>query len=182
MVEALARAHEVKIVGGDETLRREGLGFQENYSKRQPDGLGMTEEDMRLYRFTIDFLDKERRDAAARMRPHEDTRGNVDEALRSRGIELARDEPARRELDLRFTTAERRAFDTISARLNGEVIPTPTAPAETGGLQMREALKRWSEGGGRGAKKPRERTNLRSQIGSRPLCRASWRSAYRQRH
>ena len=60
--------------------------------------------------------------------------------------------------DLRFTTAERRAFDTINARLNGEIIPTPEVPAEGSGLLMREALKRWSEGGGRGAKKPRERT------------------------
>jgi hypothetical protein len=29
----------------------------------------MTSEDMRLYQFTINFLDQERREAAARMRP-----------------------------------------------------------------------------------------------------------------
>ena len=151
-------AHERNTLVEDEERRRLGIGFQKGFRLEKPNGQGMSEEDMDIYRFIIDFEDRERRNALARMQPDWIVKRSVEEALNSKGIRLAADEPVRRELELKFLEADRRAIDRIKARLAGEVVPTPEAAGESTAIRMRDAFQRWSEGGGRGAKKPRDRT------------------------
>src|SRR3954447_22671324 len=72
-----------------------------------------------------------------------------------RGIVLHPADPAWRSLELAFLSAERRALDAIKARLQGELVPTPTPVSEPTGLTLTAALRRWADGGGRGATRPR---------------------------
>ncbi|MDF3061660.1 MAG: hypothetical protein K0S06_1769 [Microvirga sp.] len=63
------------------------------------------------------------------------------------------------ELLERFLRAERHAFDWIKARIEGETVPTPARPASpstSGQITISSAYRRWVEGGGRGARKPRD--------------------------
>jgi hypothetical protein len=157
-INALVLAHERNTLAEDEERRRRGIGFQKGFRLEKPTGQGMSEEDMEIYRFIIDFEDGERRNALARMQPDWIVKRAVEKALHSQGIQLATDDPARRQLELKFLESDCRAIDTIKARLAGEVVPTPKTPDESVAIRMRDALKRWAEGGGRGAKKPRDRT------------------------
>jgi hypothetical protein len=56
-------------------------------------------------------------------------KARVDAALTRRGIRLDEQDPARRELELAFLDAERRALEGINARLRGEMLPTPAPQA-----------------------------------------------------
>ena len=162
-INALVMAHERNALVEDEERRRLGIGFQKGYRLEKPNGHGMSEEDMDIYRFIIDFEDGERRKALARMQPDWLIKRSVEKALHSQGIRLEADDPARRELELKFLQADRRAIDLIKARLAGEVIPTPEAAGENAAIGMREAFRRWSEEGGRGAKRPRSGTVLEAR-------------------
>jgi hypothetical protein len=81
------------------------------------------------------------------MRPPESTKLAVAQALEDAGITLSADDPARRDLELGFLAAERRAFDTINARLQGNLIETPVGPEKETGITVMGAVQRWAEGG-----------------------------------
>ena len=68
-IAAIIREHEVELLEQDEKLRREGIGLDLKQGITQPDGLGMTDDDLRFYGFIISFLDGGARARAARMRP-----------------------------------------------------------------------------------------------------------------
>ena len=63
--------------------------------------------------------------------------------------------PAWRVLELAFLKAQRQALDGIRARLAGDNVPTPEAQPEPNGPTVTGALRRWADGGGKGARKPR---------------------------
>ncbi|BAF87931.1 hypothetical protein AZC_1933 [Azorhizobium caulinodans ORS 571] len=161
-IEALAIAHESRILRGDEAFREKGLGFDATFNRRPQRESGMSDTDLQLYDYLITFLDRERRGELARMRPGEDVSELVNQAVSRAGLVLHPDDPAWRQLELAFLRAQRRAFDGIKARLNGEDVPSPPPPpatseaATTKGLTINAALEHWKGGGGRGAKKPRE--------------------------
>src|SRR4051812_30820461 len=50
-VEALIAAHEIRLLSGDENLRRAGLGLDLKRGSFESDSEGMTEDDLDLYRF-----------------------------------------------------------------------------------------------------------------------------------
>jgi integrase len=156
----LVREHEVELLERDEKLRRSGLGVDLRSKVRvKPDGAGMTDDDLKIYEFVIQVLDQGVRKQAAKMRPSEMVALAVNRAVERRGIVLHPDDPAWRELELGFVQAERQAFDWIKARLDGETVPTPTPPimsAAPGQMTISVAYHRWADGGGRGARKPRE--------------------------
>jgi hypothetical protein len=154
-ISALIREHEVELLERDEKLRTDGIGLDLNGGSTQPDGLGMTDDDLAFYRFVISFLDQGVRAQAAKMRPSEIVALAVNRAVEKRGIVLHPDDPAWKQLELGFIRAERQAFDWIKARLDGETVPTPTRTAEGSAVTISVALRRWAEGGGRGARRPR---------------------------
>jgi len=125
----------------------------------EPDGLGMTDDDLEFYRFVVRLLDQSVRRQAAKMRPSEVVAFAVNHAVDRHGIVLHPEDPAWRELELGFLRAERQAFDWIKARLQGEKVPGPDRPvpfAAPGQITISAAYRRWAEGGGRGARKPRD--------------------------
>ncbi|MFL5112180.1 MAG: DUF6538 domain-containing protein, partial [Microvirga sp.] len=158
-IESLVREHEVKLLERDEKLRRTGIGLDLQQATIEPDGLGMTDDDLEFYRFVVRLLDQSVRRQAARMRPSEVVAFAVNHAVDRHGIVLHPEDPAWRELELGFLRAERQAFDWIKARLEGEKVPTPDRPvpfAAPGQITISAAYRRWAEGGGRGARKPRD--------------------------
>jgi integrase len=155
-VDRLVREHEIELLERDEKLRGDGVGLDLGRATIRPDGLGMTDDDLALYRFTINLLDRDVRSQAAKMRPSELVQLSVDKALEKRGTVLHPDDPAWRQLELGFVRAERAAFERIKARLEGEIAPTPERGPEPSKARISSALKCWAEGGGRGARKPRQ--------------------------
>lgn len=162
-IEALAIAQEGLMLRGDEALRSRGLGLNPTFERSPHAEGGLSDTDLDLYAFAIKFLDQERRAELARMRPGEDVAAQVNKAVREAGLDLAPDDPSWRQLELAFLRAQRRAFDGITARLNGEDVPSPPPPPPPSpvigaakGLTISTALERWKDGGGRGARKPRE--------------------------
>jgi len=155
-VKALISAHETRLLSGDEKLRRAGLGLDLNRGSFESHSEGMTNDDLSLYQFTVSFLDDELRQSAARMRPSELIKAAVERAITERRIVLPEDDPARRELELGFLAAQRKAFDAVRGRLKGEIIETPAAPCPSDTITITEALEPWAAGGGRKAKRPRE--------------------------
>jgi integrase len=154
-VAALVREHQIDLLQRDEQLRNQGLGFDLENDRECPDGLGMTDDDLDLYRFMIKYLDREVRAQAAKMRPSETISLLVNQAVKQRGIVLHPDDPAWRQLELGFVQAQRDAFTGIKARLEGDSVPAPELVAESAGMTISGALTRWADGGGRGARKPR---------------------------
>src|SRR3712207_6741370 len=94
----------------DEKLRAQGVGLDLARGKLHSDGLGMTDDDLGLYRLTIDTLDQEVRTQAAKMRTSETIQRLVNKALEKRGVVLHPDDPAWRRLELGFIQAQREAF------------------------------------------------------------------------
>ena len=158
-IESLVREHEVELLERDEKLRRTGIGLDLQQATIEPDGLGMTDDDLEFYRFVVRLLDQSVRRQAAKMRPSEVVAFAVNHAVDRHGIVLHPEDPAWRELELGFLRAERQAFDWIKARLEGEKVPGPDRPvpfAAPGQITISAAYRRWAEGGGRGARKPRD--------------------------
>ncbi|MBB5760181.1 integrase [Methylorubrum rhodinum] len=154
-IAALARDHEIHLLGQDEAIRAKGLGLNMARDEEAPhDGLGMTLDDVRAYRLLVDELDRYTRQQAAQMRPGPSTSSFVNRAVEARGIVLAPDDPAWRQLELAFVKAQRDALAGIRARLDGEDVATPQRPAEQTGLALTAALRLWAEAGGAGARKP----------------------------
>lgn len=152
----LAAQHEANLLRSDERLRRKGAGLDIAAEKMRPDGQGMSQDDIGLYREAISYLDKLSRDQAATMRGGEALQLSVDKALADQGIVLSPDDPAWRDLELAFIRAQQRALKGISARLAGEDIATPELPVAGRRHTLSEAMKRWAEGGGPSARRPRE--------------------------
>ena len=145
----LMREHEVELLERDEKLRRTGIGLDlRSKVTVKPDGAGMTDDDLEIYGFVIQFLDQGVRKQAAKMRPSEMVALAVNRAVERHGIVLHPDDPAWRELELGFVQAERQAFDWIKARLDGETVPTPARPilsAAPGQMTISVAYRRWAE-------------------------------------
>ncbi|MBA3520281.1 MAG: transposase [Rhizobiales bacterium] len=59
------------------------------------------------------------------MRGGEALQLSLNRAVEGRGIVLHPDDPAWRQLELKFIAAQRKAFDGIKARLDGDTVPTP---------------------------------------------------------
>lgn len=156
-IAALVRDHEIDLLRGDESVRARGMGVElaRPGAMSRHDGQGMTDDDLSLYEYLINQLDRDARAQAAKMRPGDLIGMLVNRAVRERGIVLHPDDPAWRELELGFVQAQRRAFDGIKARLDGETVATPVPIDGTAGETIMGALKRWADGGGRGARKPR---------------------------
>jgi hypothetical protein len=156
-IAALIREHEIEVLDGDEAVRALGIGL--NLARpggpARHDALGMTDADLNAYGYLINHLDGEVRTQAAKMRPDDATGLLVNRAVAKRGLALHPDDPAWRQLELGFVRAQRSAFASIRARLEGEDVRAPEPWAEAGGETITGALKRWVEGGGRGARKPR---------------------------
>ncbi|WP_204165551.1 site-specific integrase [Methylobacterium sp. 17Sr1-1] len=160
-IAALARDHEIHLLGTDEVIRTRGVGLDMAREDGQGphDGLGMTLDDLRAYRMLIEELDRYTRQQVAQMRPGESTSSFVNRAVEARGIALAPDDPAWRELELAFAKAQRDALAGIRARLKGDDVATPERPSEQrssepAGLALSAALGLWSEAGGTGARRP----------------------------
>jgi integrase len=156
-IAAIIREHEIDLLHGDETLRSQGIGLNlaRPGAPARHDGLGMTDDDLAAYRYFINYLDGEARAQAARMRPNDLIGFSVNRAVAKHGLVLHPDDPAWRQLELGFVKAQRSAFEHIKARLEGEDVPTPEPLATSRGETITGALKRWADGGGRGARKPR---------------------------
>ncbi len=75
----------------------------------------MTLDDLRAYRMLIEELDRYTRQQVAQMRPGESTSSFVNRAVEARGIALAPDDPAWRQLELAFAKAQRDALAGIRA-------------------------------------------------------------------
>lgn len=155
-IAALARDHEIHLLGTDETIRTKGIGLDMAREDGQGthDGLGMTVDDLRAYRMLVDELDRYTRQQAAQMRPGESTSSFVNRAVEARGIVLPPDDPAWRQLELAFVRAQRSALAGIRARLDGDDVETPERQREPTGLALSAALRLWAEAGGAGARKP----------------------------
>ena len=110
-ISALIREHEVELLERDEKLRTDGIGLDLNGGSTQPDGLGMTDDDLAFYRFVISFLDQGVRAQAAKMRPGEIVALAVNRAVEKRGIVLHPDNPAWKQLELGSSRLARQAFD-----------------------------------------------------------------------
>ncbi|WP_407522688.1 site-specific integrase [Methylobacterium oryzisoli] len=159
-IAALVREHEIEILTGDEAVRTQGIGlnFARPGSSAHHDGLGMTDDDLSAYRYLMTFLDGEVRAQAAKMRPGDLIGLAVNRAVGKHGLVLHPEDPAWRQLELGFVQAQRRAFESIKARLEGESVPVPEPLVGGQGETITGALKRWAEGGGRGAREPQPRT------------------------
>jgi hypothetical protein len=155
LIVKLAREHEIGLLRRDEALRGTGVGLDLAKAKTRPDGSGMTDDDIGLYRRAIAVLDDLSRNEAAKMRAGEALHLSLNQALDERGIVLHPDDPAWRQLELAFIKAQRSAITGITARLAGEDVPTPVLPKSAGDT-LSVALQRWKEGGGKAARKPRE--------------------------
>jgi hypothetical protein len=99
------------------------------------------------------------------MRGGEALQLSLNRAVESRGLRLHPDDPAWRQLELRFIAAQRKAFDGIKARLNGDTVPTPNLSETAGetGETISGALRRWVEGGSRAARRPRTQSIAEAQ-------------------
>ncbi|GEO17455.1 site-specific integrase [Microvirga aerophila] len=159
-ITVLVREHEIDLLHGDEALRTRGIGLDlaRPGAPAHHDGLGMTDDDLAAYKYLITYLDKYVRAQAAKMRPGELIGFAVNRAVAKRGIVLHPDDPVWRQLELGFVKAQRSAFESINARLEGEEVPTPEPLAQAQGITITGALKRWTDGGSRGARKPRSRS------------------------
>ncbi len=154
-IAALARDHEIHLLGQDEAIRAKGLGLDMARDVEAPhDGLGMTLDDVRAYRMLVDELDRYTRQQAAQMRPGPSTSAFVNRAVEARGIVMAPDDPAWRQLELAFVRAQRDALAGIRARLDGDDVATPQRSSEPTSLALTTALRLWADGGGAGARKP----------------------------
>jgi len=153
---ALAREHEIILLGRDEALRSRGAGLNVARGQLLPDGQGMSDDDLELYRRAVAMLDGITRSEAAKMRGGESLHLRLNRALEERGIVLHPDDPAWRQLELAFIKAQQSAISGIGARLTGETVETPILPAASAGAPLSAALRTWAEGGGRAARKPRE--------------------------
>ncbi|QDI82171.1 site-specific integrase [Methylorubrum populi] len=155
-IAALARDHEIHLLGTDEAIRAKGMGLDMAREDGQGphDGLGMTVDDLCAYRMLVDELDRYTRQQAAQMRPGESTTSFVNPAVEARGIVLPPDDPAWRQLELAFVRAQRSALAGIRARLDGDDVETPQKQREPTGLALSAALRLWAEAGGAGARKP----------------------------
>lgn len=140
---ALARDHEIHLLGTDEAIRTKGMGLDMAREDGQGphDGLGMTMDDLRAYRMLVDELDRYTRQQAAQMRPGESTNAFVNRAVEARGIVLPPDDPAWRQLKLAFVRAQRSALAGIRARLDGDDVETPERQREPTGLALSAALR-----------------------------------------
>jgi len=115
----------------------------------------MTDDDLSVYKYLINYLDGDVRTQAAKMRPSEQIGLLVNRAVEKQGLVLHPDDPAWRQLELGFVKAQRKAFEGLKARLDGEDVPTPEPLAPVTGETITGALKRWADGGGKGARTPR---------------------------
>ncbi len=118
-IAALIREHEIEILSGDEAVRAKGMGlnFARPGSPARHDGLGMTDDDLSAYRYLINHLDRDARAQAAKMRPGDLIGFAVNRAVEKHGVVLHPEDPAWRQLELGFVQAQRRAFESIKARL-----------------------------------------------------------------
>lgn len=154
-IAAMARDHEIRLLGADEAIRAKGVGLDLSRDEDRPhDGLGMTDDDLRLYRLLVGELDQYTRRQAAQMRPGESTSSFVNRAIEARGLVLHPDDPAWRQLDLAFVKAQRSALAGIRARLDGDEVPAPERASESNGIVLSAALRQWAEAGGTGARRP----------------------------
>jgi integrase len=155
-IAAIVQEHEIELLERDEKLRSKGMGLDVRRATLRPDGVGMTDDDLTLYGYAIEELDRGVRNQAAKMRAGEAIAFSVNRVLEERGILLHPDDPAWRQLELGFVRAERAAFERIKARLRGDEVPTPERPpAAASKITIRAAFRAWAEGGGKGARKPR---------------------------
>ena len=121
-IAALSLEHKIGLLEADEKLRRKGLGLDLSAGKIDPDGLGMSDDDLDLYRFVIGQLDQSVRSQSARMRASERVGLAVNQALEDRGIVLHPSDQAWRDIELAFVRAEQEALESIKARLKGDAI------------------------------------------------------------
>ncbi|MDQ2635098.1 MAG: site-specific integrase [Pseudomonadota bacterium] len=154
-IDALAAAHTVRLMSNDEALRHKGLGLNLDTGTLAPDGLGMTDGDIKMYRSLVASLDSLSRDEVAKMRGSEAIHRVIDKSVEDAGIVLHPDDPAWRQLELAFIKAQRKAIRAITARLEGEEIATPQV-VDTRTLSLTSALANWSRSNSRSARKPRQ--------------------------
>jgi integrase len=157
LIDELIAERQRQILAADENTRAVGAGL-DLLSDRDDahDGIGMTTDDMAIYRRVITYLDDVTRDEAATMRGGEALNLAIDAAVSARGIVPHPDDPAWRKLEVGFIRAQRQAVNAIKARLDGEIINTPPPAKPGAGDTLTVAARRWAEGGGRAAKRPRE--------------------------
>ncbi|TXN23209.1 site-specific integrase [Methylobacterium sp. WL9] len=155
-ITAMARDHEIHLLGADEAIRTKGIGLDmaRDDGLAPHDGLGMTDDDLGAYRMLVDELDRYTREQAAQMRPGESTSSFVNRAVEARGFVLHPDDPAWRQLELAFVKAQRSALSGIRARLAGDEVLAPERDSEPTAMVLTAALRLWKEAGGAGARKP----------------------------
>lgn len=179
---ALANDYRAMVLAIDEGVRKEGFGVAATSSlvigpspaaRREP---GMSDADLAVYEAFVAARTAELKHAMAASRPPSRTRKAA--ALLAPLALLApsnpnlpdlESSPGRRDVELDFLVAERRAMQDVAARLDGEVVPTPpfaslgkadgtekaSPRAAHSGPTIREAFERWASGDPlRGARKP----------------------------
>jgi hypothetical protein len=142
-IEALASAHTARLMRNDEALRQKGLGLDVDTGTFSPDGAGMNDGDIGAYRALVASLDRLSRDEVAKMRGSEAIHRIINKSVEDAGIVLHPDDPAWRQLELAFIKAQRKAVQSITARLDGEEIATPQV-VKTKTLLLTGALANWS--------------------------------------
>lgn len=93
----------------DEALRQKGLGLDLRDESFTPDGHGMTDDDISVYRRLIGTLDGLSRDEVAKLRGSEAIPRIINHAVEEAGIVLHPEDLAWRQLELAFVKAQRKA-------------------------------------------------------------------------
>ena len=100
MIDALASAHTIRLMRNDEALRKKGLGLNLAVGTFAPDGLGMTDGDINVYRNLIAKLDSLSRDEVAKLRSSEAMHRIINKSVEDAGVVLHPDDPAWRQMEL----------------------------------------------------------------------------------
>ena len=158
---ALANDFHAAILAIDEQMRKGGLGL-ERPLMLAPDAAprehGMSGVDLEAYAAHVADREADTARSVAASRPSDRAKKATASRLAAAAIDLPEGSPARRDLELDFAAAERRAMGDVRARLNGGIVPTPAlgpAQGQSAGPTIRQAFDRWAAGDPvRGARKP----------------------------
>ena len=156
---ALANQYHAAVLMMDEELRKIGMGIEQGLmlepGKREP---GMSPLDLARYDAFVADREAELRQAIASARAPRRTKQAASVLLSAASINIPDGTPERRDVELDFLAAERRAMGDVRARLSGAVVSTPPLSNQQGPL-LSATFERWAKGDPvRGGKKPREAT------------------------
>ncbi|WP_137045871.1 site-specific integrase [Pseudolabrys sp. FHR47] len=127
-----------------------------------PNAKGMAKDHFHAYGHALAMFEDEYREAFARRDPTI-VFAETSIALKRRGVPLDRTAPWFRAVAMKVLEAHVRAYDTMSERQRGKIVPTPKHVKDRG-PKLSEAFERWCAGGGaKGAKRPNSNTIVEAE-------------------